>query len=115
MSSRETAELVERALEIARSGDLGGAPAATLRPSDTLDPLLRAVYSAQRPWELREGQRLSWVRRPLLRVLAPYVMRQEELNEILSATVVALADEVQRLSVELETRAVAPSPESGRA
>jgi hypothetical protein len=67
-----------------------------------LEPVLQRMYAMSGSWELRDGQRLRGPRRAILRLLAPYVERQEELNDVLRIAVVLLSREVDRLTVKLE-------------
>jgi hypothetical protein len=97
MAPQVSDDLVERAMRVANSGDLGASLGDRLERTQVLEPLVERLYSMSDPWSLRDGQRLSLVRRPLLRLLAPFIERQEELNQSLRVAVVLLADEVRRL------------------
>lgn len=95
-------ELVARALEVVRSGEMGAGPEEEFDSGVALEAALHRLYPMSGTWRLKEGYRLQRLRRVILRVLAPFVDRQDELNDALRVAVVLLAREVDWLKVQLE-------------
>ncbi len=94
-------DLLDRMLQVARAGTMGESKAADAGAKSVFDPVLSAIYQGQDAWLTRPGMRLPRIRGLLLRVLAPYVERQETINALLSACVVLLSEEVVRLEAEV--------------
>lgn len=107
---RDTNDLVRSAERCAHK--LGMPVVDDVPTLDSLEQVLLTLAASDKAWALRDGMQFQFIRRVFLRLMQPFVEREERRASLMKATIVLLTDEIEFLRIrisELETREDMPS------
>lgn len=100
--SDSTAEVQHRAVDVRSVLEAHASAAELAERIDAIGLLLDRAAAMRHPWSAVAGERMGWLRRPLLRILKPYIDRQQELDEITLVATTALAHDVALLRARVD-------------